>query len=80
MHSVELWRRLTDLYVLGSIVSQPLVHLVAEAQHIVFDAQISDHLELFGLVNLSRTKCALMYKNIIPLKTVSYVSRNQLGC
>lgn len=43
---------LTDLYVFCSIISQPLIYLVADAQHIMLDAQISDHLELFGLVNL----------------------------
>lgn len=44
--------RLTDLYMFCSIVSQPLVHLVTDAQHVMLDAQISNHLELFGLVNL----------------------------
>lgn len=43
---------LTNLYVFGSIISQPLVHLVTDAQHVVLDAQIGDHLELFSLVNL----------------------------
>ena len=46
---------LTYLYVLGSVISQPLVHLVADAQRVMFDAQISDHLELLSLVNLTRT-------------------------
>lgn len=43
---------LTNLYVFGSIISQPLVHLVTDAQHVVLDAQIGNHLELFSLVNL----------------------------
>lgn len=43
---------LTDLYVFGSIISQPLIHLVTDTQHVMLDAQISDHLELFSLVNL----------------------------
>lgn len=47
--------RLTDFDVFGSVVRQPLVHLIADAQHVVFDAQICDHLELLGLVNLSWT-------------------------
>lgn len=53
---------LTNLYVFGSIVSQPLIHLVADAQHVVLDAQIGDHLELFSLVNLPLrdAQCALI--------------------
>lgn len=43
---------LTYLYVLGSIISQPLIHLVSDAQHIMFDTKIGNHLELFSLVNL----------------------------
>lgn len=43
---------LTNLYVFCSIISQPLIHLIADAQHIMLNAQISDNLELFGLVNL----------------------------
>lgn len=68
---MELWPHLTDLYVFGSIISQPLVHLVADAQHIMFDAQISDHLELFSLVNLSGGKdvCLCEKKHILFSKT-----------
>lgn len=53
--SLKLWRHLTNLDVFGSIVRQPLVRLVTDAQHVVLDAQVSDHLELLHLVNLPRT-------------------------
>lgn len=53
--SLKLWHRLTDLDVFGSVVRQPLIRLVTDAQHVVLDTQVSDHLELLHLVNLSRT-------------------------
>lgn len=65
---MELWLHLTDLYVFGFIISQPLVHLVADAQHVMFDAQICDHLELFSLVNLS-WMCDHVKKHILFSKT-----------
>lgn len=42
----------TYLYVLGSIIGEPFIHLVTEAQQIVLNTQIGNHLELFCLVNL----------------------------
>lgn len=42
----------TYLYVLGSIIREPFIHLVTEAQQIVLNTQIGNHLELFYLVNL----------------------------
>lgn len=53
--SLKRWHRLTNLDVFGSIVRQPLVRLVADAQYVVLDAQVSDHLELLHLVNLPKT-------------------------
>lgn len=55
VHPAELC--LTDLYVFGSIVGEPLVHFIAEAQQIVFKAQVGDHLELLLLVNLQMHVC-----------------------
>lgn len=48
---------LTYLYMLVSIISQPLVHLVTDAQRVMFDTQVGDHLEFFCLVNLWKNKC-----------------------
>ena len=42
----------TYFHVLGSIIGEPLVHLVADAHHVVLDAQVRDHLHLLCLVHL----------------------------
>lgn len=50
MHEAPDW--LTDPQVSGVIICQPLVRLVTDAQDVVPDAQIGDHLELLHPVNL----------------------------
>ena len=42
----------TYFHVLGSIIGEPLVHLIADAHHVVLDAQVSDQLQLLCLVHL----------------------------
>ena len=39
---------------LVALVSEPLVHLVAEAQRVVFDAQVGDHLQLVSGEDLAQ--------------------------
>ena len=44
----------TYFHVLGSIIGEPLVHLVADAHHVVLDAQVRDHLQLVSGEDLER--------------------------
>lgn len=43
---------LTYFDMLGSVVGEPLVHLVTETQHVMLDAQVGDHLQFFPFVDL----------------------------
>lgn len=45
LHQTLRWER-TDFDVLVAPVDEPLVNLVAEAQSVVFDAEVGDHLQL----------------------------------
>lgn len=69
---------LTNLYVFGSIISQPLIHLITDAQHIVLDAQIGNHLELFSLVNLPlRYACFNRVYFTLNSHLLSYITLDQ---
>lgn len=55
---------LTDPAVSGTIVRQPLVRLVADAQDVVSGAQVSDRLELLRPVNLPEARRCVRVRQV----------------
>lgn len=56
VYPVKLWLCLTYLYMFVSVISEPLVDLVAEAQQVMFNTQVGNHLEFLHFVNLQHTQ------------------------